>query len=83
MKKLTYSKTVNFKNDLIKVKKDLIRNFRAKKADKNYYGYENDKFHGLKDVRNLFDENDDDDDDIYGGIEYLFDESMMKEISFL
>ena len=28
----------------------------------------------LKDIRNLFDQND---DDIYGGIEYLFDESII------
>ena len=30
-------------------------------------------------MRNLFNQDDDDDDDIYEGIEYLFDESMMKE----
>ena len=28
-------------------------------------------------MRNLFDQNDDDDDDVYEGIEYLFDESIM------
>ena len=33
-------------------------------------------FYGLKDIRNLFNENDDDDDN-YEGIEYLFDESIM------
>ena len=33
------------------------------------------RFHGLKDIRNLFNENNN--HDIYEGIEYLFDESMM------
>ena len=31
-------------------------------------------FYGVKNIRNLFD---DDDDDIYEGIEYLFDEKIM------
>ena len=70
----------NGKNYLIKLKDDFIekfkKNIRTKKADRDYYAYEDNKFYGLKDVRNLFDQNDDD-DDVYEGIEYLFDESIM------
>ena len=74
----------NGKNNLIKLKKDLIERFkkndRRYKADRDYYEYEENKFHGLKDVRNLFNQNDDDDDDDdnYEEIEYLFDESIMN-----
>ena len=39
-------------------------------------------FHGLKDIRNLFNQNDNDDDN-YEGIEYLFDESIMNYFSKL
>ena len=83
MKELTFLQIENGKNNLIKLKNDLIERFkkndRRKKADRDYYGYEENKFHGLKDVRNLFDDDDDDDDDgndddNYEGIEYLFDE---------
>ena len=55
----------------------------------DYYEYEENKFHGLEDVRNLFNQNDDDDDDddndddIYEGIEYFFDESIMNYFSKL
>ena len=46
------------KNNLIKLKNDLIerfkKNIRIKKTDRDYYEYEENKFHGLKDVRNLF-----------------------------
>ena len=63
----------------MKLKNDLIERFkkndRRKKADRDYYEYEKNKFHGLKDVRNLFNQNDDDDN--YEGIEYLLDESIM------
>ena len=66
------------KNNLIKLKNDLIerfkKNIRIKKTDRDYYEYEENKFHGLKDVRNLFNQNY---DDVYEGIEYLFDESVM------
>ena len=75
----------NGKNNLIKLKNDLIERFkkndRRKKADRDYYEYEENKFHGLKDVRNLFNQNDDDDN--YEGIEYLFDESIMNYFSKL
>ena len=79
MKELTFLQIENGKHNLIKLKNDLIKRFkkniRTKKADKDYYEYEENKFHGLKDVRNLFNQNDDDDN--YEGIEYLFDESIM------
>ena len=46
-----------------------------KKADKEYYEYEDNTLYGLKDIRNLFDQND---DDIYEGIEYLFNENGLE-----
>ena len=80
MKKLTFLQIENGKNNLIKLKNDLRERFkkndRRKKADRDYYEHEENKFHGLKDVRNLFNQNDDDDN--YEGIEYLFDESMIN-----
>ena len=80
IKELTFLQIENFKNKLIKGRDDLIEKFkkndRIKKADKDYYEYENDKFYGLKDIRNLFDKNDDD-DDIYVDIECLFNESII------
>ena len=83
MKELPFLQIENGKNNLIKLKNDLIeifkKNDRRKKADKEYYEYEENKFHGLKDVRNLFNQNDDDDDN-YEGIEYLFDEDDVNEL---
>ena len=80
MKELTFSQIENGKNNLIKLNNDLIERFKKndtrKKADRDYYEYEENKFHGLKDVRNLFNQNDDYDDN-YEGIEYLFDEEIM------
>ena len=65
MKKLTFLQIENGENNLIKLKNDLIERFKknisTKKADRDYYEYEENKFHGLKDVRNLFNQNDDDD----------------------
>ena len=65
MKKLTFLHIENGKNNLIKLKNDLIervkKHHRKKKADRDSYEYEENKFHGLKDVRNLFNQNDDDD----------------------
>ena len=70
----------NFKNNLIKVRNDLTEKFkksnRIKAADKDYYEYENNKFFGLKDIRNLFDQNDDYDN--YEDIEYLFIENGLE-----
>ena len=85
MKELTFLQIDNRKNDLIKLKNDLIERFknndRRKKADRDYYEYEENKFHGLKDVTNLFNQNnDDDDDDNYEGIEYLFDKSDVNQL---
>ena len=57
------------KNELIKIKNKRIN--RNKKEVKDYY--QEYKFYGIKDIRNLFD----DDDDIYEGIKYLFDEKMI------
>ena len=85
MKELTFLQIENGKNNLIKLKNDLIERFkkndRRKKADWDYYEYEENKFHGLKDVTNLFNQNDNDDN--HEGIEYLFDESIMKFFSKL
>ena len=82
MKELTFLQIENSKNNLIKLKNDLIERFkkndRRKKADRDYYECEENKFHGLQDVRNLFNQNDDDDDD-----NYLFDESIMNYFSKL
>ena len=76
MKELTFLQMENGKNNLIKLKNDFIERFkkndRIKKADRDYDEYEENKFRGLKDVRNLFNQNDDDNN--YEGIEYLFDE---------
>ena len=77
MRELTFLQIENGKNNLIKLKNNIIerlkKNDRRKKADRDYYEYEESKFCGLKDTRNLFNENDDN----YEGIEYLFDESIM------
>ena len=85
MKELTFLQIENGKNNLIKLKYDLIERFKKndgrKKADRDHYEYEENKFHGLKDVRNLFNQNDDDDN--YEGIEYLFDESTINYFSKL
>ena len=85
MKELTFLQIENVKNNLIKLNNDLIERFkkydRRKKADRDYYKYQENKFHGLKDVRNLFNQNDD--DDSYEGIEYLFDKSIMNFFSKL
>ena len=82
MKELTFLQIENGKNNLIKLKNDLIekfkKNIRVKKVDRDYYEYEENKFHGLKDVRNLFNQNDDDYN--YDGIEYLFDEGDVNEL---
>ena len=82
MKELTFLQIENGKNNLIKLKNDLIerfkKNIRTKKADRDYYEYEENKFHGLKDVRNLFNQNDDDDN--YEGIECLFYEGDVNEL---
>ena len=73
MKELTILQIENGKNNLIKLKNDLIekfeKNIRIKKADRDYYEYEDNKIYDLKDVRNLFNQNDD--NDFYEGIEYL------------
>ena len=83
MKELTFLQIENGKNNLIKLKNDLKKLFkkndRRKKADKEYYEYEKNKFHGLKDVRNLFNQNDDDDDDNNAGIECLFYEGDVNQ----
>ena len=82
MKELIFLQIENGKNNLIKLKNDLIqkfkKNIRIKKADRDYYDYEKNKFHGLKDVRNLFNQNDDDDN--YEGIECLFYEGDVNEL---
>ena len=80
MKELTFLQIENGKNNLIKIKNDLIerfkKNIRTKKADRDYSVYEENKSYGLKDVRNVFNQNDDDDN--YEGTQYLFDESIMN-----
>ena len=63
----------NAENNLIKLRNDLIEKFKKnnkiKKVDRE------NKFHGLKGIRNLFNENNN--HDIYEVIEYLFDEEIM------
>ena len=85
MKELTFLQIENGKNNLIKIKNDLIKKFKknikTKKADRDYYEYEENKFYGLNDVRNLFNQNYDDYN--YEGIEYLPDESIMNYFSKL
>ena len=83
LKELTFLEIENGKNNLIKLNNDLIerfkKNYRGKKADRDYYEYEENTFHGLKDVRNLFSQNDDDDN--YERTEYLFDESYVNQLN--
>ena len=83
MKELTFLQIENGKNNLIKLRNDLIekfkKNIRIKKGDGDYYDYEKNEFYGLKDVRELFNQNDDDDDN-YEGIECLFDEGDVNEL---
>ena len=78
MKELTSVNTEKFKNNLIKLKNNLAEKFkknnRRKKADIDYYEYEENKYYGLKDIRNLFNQNDDN-DDINEDIECLFSEN--------
>ena len=61
-RELTSFEIENFKNILIKKKDDLTKKFkkknRVKKADRYYYEYEENKFYRLKDVRSLFDTED-------------------------
>ena len=73
LKKLTCLQIENIKNDLIKIKNKRIN--KIKKADREYYEHEENKIYGLKDIRNLFNENDD--SHVYEEIEYLFDEEIM------
>ena len=78
MKELTFLQREKGKNNIIKLKNDLIekfkRNIRTKKADRDYYEYEDNKFYRLKDVRNLFDQNHNDESIMYSfknnGLEY-------------
>ena len=70
LRKLTTLEIKNIKNELIKIKYKKIN--RNKKEVRDYY--QESKFYGVKNIRNLFD---DDDDDIYEGIKYLFDEKIM------
>ena len=72
IKELTSLQIKNIKNIKVKSKK----NNRIKKANKEYYEYEENKFYGLKDIRNLFDQNDD--DDFYEEIKYLFNENGLE-----
>ena len=73
VKELTFLQIENAENTLIKLKNDLIEKF--KKNNKIIKVDRENKFHGLKDIRNLFNENNN--RDISEGIEYLFDESIM------
>ena len=82
IKELTFLQIENDKNNLIKLKNDLIerfkRNDRRKKVDRHYYEYEENKFLGLKDAINLFNQNDHHDN--YEGIENSFDEGDVNEL---
>ena len=68
LRKSTTLEIKNIKNELIKIKNKKIN--RNKKEIREYY--QENKFYGVKDIRNLFD-----DDDIYEGIKYLFNEKIM------
>ena len=48
------------------------------KKQTDCYEYEENMFHGLKDVRNLFNQNDDNDN--YEGTEYLFVEGDVNQL---
>ena len=56
MKELTCLQIENGKNNLLKLKNDSIERFkkndRRKKADRDFYEHKENKFHGLRDVRN-------------------------------
>ena len=71
MKELTNSQMKNFKENLIKFKKDLIMknkiNNRIKKDFDGYYVKS--KFKGVKDIRYLFNE---EDESAHEDIRYLF-----------
>ena len=74
IKELTSLQIENIKNSPIKVKSK--KNNRIKKADEEYYEYEENTFYGLKDIRNLFDQNDA--DDFCEEIKYLFNENGLE-----
>ena len=80
LRKSTTLEMKSITNELIKIKNKRIN--RNKKELRDYY--QENKFYGVKDIRNLFDNDDDDDDDdedndydIYEGIEFLFHEEIM------
>ena len=79
MKELTNSQMKSFKENLIKFKKDLIMknkiNNRIKKDFDGYYGKS--KFKGVKDIRYLFNE---EDESAHEDIRYLFNQSAFKLI---
>ena len=81
MKELTSLQIENGKNDLIKLRNDLIETFkknnRTKKADREYYEHKDNKFYGLKDIRDLFNKNDNN-DEIYDEIKFLFNKEIKK-----
>ena len=70
LRKSTTLEIKNIKNELIKIKNKRLN--RNKKEVRDCY--QENKFYGVKHIRNLFD---DYDDDIYEGIKYLFDEKIM------
>ena len=79
MKELTNSQVKSFKENLVKLKNDLIVknkiNNRIKKDFDCYYGKY--KFKGVKDTRYLFNE---EDDSAHEDIRYLFNESPFKSV---
>ena len=70
--------TENSKNKLIKIRENLKEKFkknnRIKKADRDCYEYEDNKFYDVKEIRYLFNQND---DYIYESIGCLFNESII------
>ena len=75
IKEVTTLQIYNIKNSLIQLK--FKKTNRIKKEDREYYEYEENKFYGLKDIRNLFNQNEDN-DDIYDEIKYLFNENGLE-----
>ena len=58
------------------------KNNRTKKADREYYEYEDNTFYGLKDITNLFNKNDDN-DEIYDEIKFLFNKEIKKDVNVI
>ena len=75
LRKSTTLEIKSITNELIKIKNKRIN--RNKKELRDYY--QENKFYGVKDIRNLFDNDYDDDDYVYDGIRQFFLVKTKKE----